>query len=157
MKVLAVDFGLKRVGFAIASPALKTAAPIDAVRRKNSKQVTIYIRSLIEEYDIDTIAVGYPLHMDGTRGAMTEHVEHFTRRLAKSLEPDISIHLVDERLSSFEAEETLKDLPPQVRKRKEILDSMSAVMIARRFLEHGDHLEASTLLAPLAEEKNTPS
>jgi putative Holliday junction resolvase len=135
MKLLAIDFGMKRIGFAIGSIPLNTATPAPAMLRKNSKQAVQYIKQLVHEHDITRIVVGYPLHMDGSRGAITEQVEHFTNRLKKAFEPGIPVEWADERLSSFEAEEAVKDLPLPAGKRKEIIDSMAAVVIARRFME----------------------
>jgi putative Holliday junction resolvase len=73
--------------------------------------------------------------MDGTKSSSTDQVEHFTRRLKKNLAPGITTQYIDERLSSFEADEELKSLQPNYKKRKKIIDSMSALMILRRFME----------------------
>jgi putative Holliday junction resolvase len=135
MKILAIDFGMKRMGFAIGNTTINTAAPIDPLTYKNTNHALEHIKQLITEYDITQILIGYPLNMDGTKSSSTEQVEHFTRRLEKALAPGITAQYVDERLSSFEAEEELKPLQPNYKKRKKILDSMSALMILRRFME----------------------
>jgi putative holliday junction resolvase len=135
MKILAIDYGLKRIGFAIGNSLIKTATPLEPLARKNSKQAVAYIKQLIIEYDISRIALGYPLNMDGTKSTMSEQVEHFSRRLQKALGPDMDIDLIDERLSSFEADETLKDLHPNYKKRKKVIDSMSAVIILNRCMD----------------------
>ncbi|MCP5047101.1 MAG: Holliday junction resolvase RuvX [bacterium] len=144
MKLLAIDFGMKRIGFAIGNTGIGTATPIDPVTRKNSKQVIAYIKELVTDYDITGIVVGYPLHMDGTRSSTTEQVEHFTRRLKKTFEPSVTVQWVDERLSSFEAEEELKAIKLSLKKRKGIVDSMSAVVILRRFMETSTPVEITT-------------
>jgi putative Holliday junction resolvase len=135
MKILAIDFGMKRMGFAIGNTNINTAGPIDPITYKNTNQVLEHIKQLITGYDITQILIGYPLNMDGTKSSTTEQVEHFTRRLKKTLAPGITTQYVDERLSSFEAEEELKPLRPNYKKRKKIIDSMSALMILRRFME----------------------
>jgi putative Holliday junction resolvase len=135
MKILAIDFGMKRMGFAVGNPTINTAAPIDPINYKNTNHALEHIKQLISEYDITQILIGYPLNMDGTKSSITEQVEHFTRRLKKTLAPGIATHYVDERLSSFEAEEELKPLQANYKKRKKIIDSMSALMILRRFME----------------------
>ncbi len=134
-KLLAIDFGMKRMGFAVGNTGLQTASPIDPVMRKNSKQAIAYIKQLVTDYDIDGIVIGYPLHMDGTPGPITQQVDHFADRLKKAVEPAVPVDFVDERLSSFEAEEELKALKPKPRKRKVLLDSMSAVILLRRYME----------------------
>lgn len=135
MKILAIDFGMKRMGFAIGNPTINTAAPIDPITYKNTNHAFEHIKQLISEYDITQILIGYPLNMDGSKSSFTEQVEHFTRRLKKTLAPGIDTHYVDERLSSFEAEEELKPLQASYKKRKKFIDSMSALMILRRFME----------------------
>lgn len=123
------------MGFAIGNPTINTAAPIDPITYKNTNHALEHIKQLISEYDITQILIGYPLNMDGSKSSVTGQVEHFTRRLKKTLAPGIATHYVDERLSSFEAEEELKPLQANYKKRKKIIDSMSALMILRRFME----------------------
>ena len=135
MKLLAIDFGMKRMGFATGNTTINTATPIAPLERKNSKQVIDHIKDLILEYEIDKILLGYPLYMDGSKSHITEQVEHFTRRLKKAVGESMQVEWVDERLSSFEAEEQLKPLKPNYKKQKAIIDSMSAVVILRRFME----------------------
>ena len=135
MRVLAIDFGMKRIGFAIGNTLIQTAAPHDPITRKDSKQTIQHIKKLIDEYEINRVAMGYPLNMDGTKSKITEHVENFTRRLEKAVGPEIGIDFVDERLSSVEAEENLKTHQPDFRKRKKIIDSMSALVILKRYME----------------------
>lgn len=135
MKILAIDFGMKRMGFAIGNTTINTAAPIDPLTYKNTNHALEHIQQLIAEYEITQILIGYPLNMDGTKSLTTEQVEHFARRLEKTLTPGITTQYVDERLSSFEAEQELKPFQPNYKKRKKIIDSMSALMILRRFME----------------------
>ena len=135
MKILAIDFGMKRMGFAIGNTDISTATPIDSITYKNTNLALEHINRLITGYDITQILIGCPLNMDGTKSSITQQVEHFTRRLKKILAPGIPIQYVDERLSSFEAEEELKPLQANYKKRKKYLDSMSALVILRRFME----------------------
>ncbi|UCH93550.1 MAG: Holliday junction resolvase RuvX, partial [Candidatus Aminicenantes bacterium] len=117
MKLLAIDFGMKRMGFAIGNTAINTAAPIDPLTHKNTTRAIEHIKHLIAEYDITRILIGYPLNMNGSKSKITGQVEHFTARLKKNLAPDIATEFVDERLSSFEAEQELKTLQPNYKKR----------------------------------------
>jgi putative Holliday junction resolvase len=135
MKILAIDFGMKRMGFALGNTDISTAVPIDPIAYKNTNLAIEHIEQLITGYDITQILIGCPLNMDGTKSSITQQVEHFTRRLKKTLAPGIPIQYVDERLSSFEAEEELKPLQAGYKKRKKYLDSMSALVILRRFME----------------------
>lgn len=133
MKLLAIDFGMKRIGFAMGNGFLKTAVPIDPIDRISSKQAIGEIKKRIDEYDISKVIMGYPLNMDGTKSKFTIQVDHFLKRLRKAL--PMEVECVDERLTSFEAEEIIKEHLPDYRKRKKILDSMSAYVILRSYME----------------------
>jgi putative Holliday junction resolvase len=133
MKILSIDFGLKRMGFAVGDTTLRTAAPITPLKRKNKDQDIHHIKNLIPEYDIDKIIIGYPLNMDGTKSKITIQVENFAKHIKKKIH--IETEFVDERLTSFEAEEVLKSYQPNHKKRKQILDSISAFIILKSYME----------------------
>lgn len=133
MKILAIDFGLKWMGFAVGNTELRTAHPIRSIIRKKLHNDLETIRDLIDEYDIRKIVVGYPLNMDGTESDMSRAVDEFVEFLKKHI--DFDIQLVDERLTSFEAEEMLKPLEPDYVKRKKSKDSVSAMVILNTYLE----------------------
>lgn len=135
MKILAIDFGMKRIGFAVGNTLINTATPLDPVARKNSKQVIQHIKTLLDDYDIQRIVMGYPLNMDGSKSVITEQVEHFTRRLQKAAGPGIDVAWTDERLSSVEARQDMDHIKPGLKKRKAVIDSMSAMVILRRYME----------------------
>lgn len=137
MKILAIDFGMKRMGFAVGSPAIRTATPIAPLHRnkRSPEEDFRHIQTLIDEYDISRIIVGYPLNMDGSKSPITLRVEAFVQRLRKKT--DREIECVDERLTSFEAEEELKTIQPDYKKRKKVLDSMSAFVLLRGYMEAG--------------------
>ena len=103
MKILAIDFGKKRLGFALGDTSINTALPLKQIDRKNSAQDIQYIKDLIAEYDVEKVVTGYPLHMDGSKSKLSVAVENFSRSLRKKA--NIPVDFNDERLTSFEAEE----------------------------------------------------
>jgi putative Holliday junction resolvase len=133
MKILAIDFGMKRMGFAVGNTDLRTAAPIVPMVRQNEQQDTMYIQNLLDEYDIAKIIIGYPLNMDGSKSDFTLQVENFARQIKERFA--IESEFVDERLTSFEADEMLKEFQPDYKKRKKVLDSVSALVILRSYME----------------------
>lgn len=135
MKILAVDFGMKRMGFAIGNSVIRTAAPIDPIARKGDDPDIQYIQHLIDEYDISMLLIGYPLNMDGTKSGITLKVESFTEKLKEKIPGAVAVEFVDERLSSFEAEEMLKSHQQDYKKRKKVLDSISALVLLRRYFD----------------------
>lgn len=133
MKILAIDFGLKRMGLAVGNTVLRSVNPIQPINRKKLADDLNAIQNFIEEYDIQKIVIGYPLNMDGSQSEMTANVEHFANFLKKHI--DIDIEFVDERLTSFEAFEMLKPIQPDLKKRKKSKDSISAMVILNSYLE----------------------
>ena len=118
MKLLAIDYGEKRMGFALGDKLTKTAVPLDQMNRKSPADDIRTIGQIVNEFEVNTIIIGYPLNMDGTKNDITKKVENFAQSLKKKLK--IEIKLVDERLSSFEAEEMLKTVKKKYQDRKKI-------------------------------------
>ena len=133
MKILAIDFGTRHMGFAVGNSFIRTAAPIAPLVRKNEEKDFQYIKQLVDEYDIARIIIGYPLNMDGTKSETTLLVEQFAEQLKENI--NIETEFVDERLTSFEAHELLKSQHPDYKKRKKFLDSVSALIILRTYME----------------------
>jgi len=132
MTIIAIDYGEKRVGAAVGNSELKTAIPIQGMIRKKRGDDLKFISTLIEEYDPKLILIGHPLNMDGTDSFFSLKSEKFGEKIEKSFK--IEIKMVDERLSSFEAEELLKDYSYGKKKKKKLIDSMSAMIILNRYL-----------------------
>jgi len=132
MNILAIDYGEKRIGFALGNKLTKTVVPIDQINRKNYHSDMAIINQIVEEYEVNTIIIGYPLNMDGTQNEITKKVENFAKILKKKL--NIKIKFVDERLSSFEAEEMLKTIKPKYQDRKKRIDSLSALVILQNYI-----------------------
>jgi len=132
MKILAIDFGTKRMGFAIGNIGTQLIIPLGFKIVKNNRQILQEIRTLISEYEIDVIIIGVPVNMDGTPCPTGKKVEGFTRFLKKHL--PLEITPMDERLSSWDAEEQLKTQYSSFRKRKKKIDGIAAGIILRDYL-----------------------
>jgi len=134
MRILSVDFGLKRIGIAIGDTAINSASPLLPIIRKTKDDVWVQIKDLVEEYTINKIIVGYPVNMDGTPSQTTKMVEKFFNHLKQTV--DVDIELIDERLTSVEADEILKSYQSDYKKRKKFIDSISALVILRSYMEN---------------------
>lgn len=132
MKVLAIDYGKKRMGFAIGNTEVKTITPLDILRRKTLEYDFSYVQQIIDDYEVKKIIIGDPLQKDGSPGTLSEKIHEFGNFLKNRLETEIVY--INERLSSFEAEEILKPQVHKLHKRKEILDSLAASVILRDYL-----------------------
>lgn len=133
MKVLAVDFGTKRIGLAVGDSQTRVATPLGQIAAHNRRHVLEEILKRVGEFEIGHIVVGYPLNMDGSRSLTCERVDQFINYLNKRVALPIS--RVDEKLSSFAAEEMGKELVNDYRQRKTFLDSLAAQVILQNFFE----------------------
>jgi putative Holliday junction resolvase len=131
MKVLAVDFGSRRIGLAVGDTLTRVATPLPLVVAANRRVALDEIVRQAEEFEVERIVVGYPLNMDGSRGPACVAVERFAAALRKRT--GLTVVLVDEKLSSFEAEEMGKEIEHDFRKRKAFLDSMAAQVILQSY------------------------
>lgn len=131
-RILAFDYGSKRVGLAATDPLQIIASPLCTLQ---SKDVEEYLSEYLQSEDVEAFVVGYPLALNGSVTDATPLVEAFVNRL-KKLYPEMPIHLEDESYSSQEAAQELIKAGIKKKKRQEkgMLDKMSAVIILNRFL-----------------------
>ncbi len=130
MKVLAIDYGLKRVGIALGDTELKIAVPKEVV--PNDGNLLKRIKELVTQHRISKIVVGLPLTPSGKEGKRAKLVREFVRDLKEHVR-DREVILWDERYTTLEAKERLKSSANKKRNR-EILDAISAQIILEEFL-----------------------
>ena len=106
--ILSIDYGQERIGLAIADATAKLAQPLSTLQRVNRNEDMRRLREVVREHVVNQIVVGLPLKLDGTRGEMAEEAERFARRIQKQL--GVPVELVDERLTSWEAERLLEEM-----------------------------------------------
>ena len=131
MRYLAIDYGLRRTGIAICDAAETIASPVDTFQ--GQKRLVERIIELIEAENVEAVVLGLPLNMDGSESAQTKLVLKFAEKLRKRLK--IPVHLQDERLSSFSAEQKLASANFTKGKMKQRLDAVAAAEILEAFLE----------------------
>lgn len=133
--ILAFDFGLRRIGVAVGQSVTGSANPLGVVANGDNGPDFDAIAKLIDEWRPSRLVVGLPLRADGEPGEMQAHVEDFVRELWRYR---LTIDTVDERYTSIEAEEALKQARAsgtRGRITRESIDSAAAVFIAERFLK----------------------
>ena len=141
--ILSLDYGLKRIGVAISDPDRKFAFPRKVIANKDFKHVLSSIKNLIEENEIYLIIIGLPLNMPGVKNEkskMTKTVEDFVKKLKQKV--NISIELIDERLSSFTAEQNLFETGIKSKKIKSLVDSEAARILLEEYIEKYKHQNA---------------
>ena len=131
---MAIDYGSKAIGVAISDELRLTVRPLMTIRRnKQSRhQIITHVQNLIEEYEVAELVVGLPLNLNGSFGDAAERVNIFIIELKKII--SIPIIAQDERLTSREAEEVMRELGFDLKKRKEKSDEYAAAIILQDYL-----------------------
>lgn len=131
-RILAFDYGSKRVGIAVTDPMQIIVTPLCTL---HSKDVESYLSDYLKTEEVESFVVGYPLSLDETETDATPLVQAFVNRL-KKLYPEVPIHLQDESYTSQEAAQELirAGIKKKKRQDKGMLDKMSAVIILNRYL-----------------------
>jgi len=132
LRILAIDYGDKRIGLAISDALKITSQPLKTIQNQDDIQVLEEIQAIIEKYNISLIVLGLPLNMDGSEGFRVEATKDFKKVLEKEFA--IPIVLEDERLSTAEVEKVLLSGDVSRAKRKETRDKLAASIILRKFL-----------------------
>jgi len=131
MRYLAIDYGMKRTGLAVCDARETIASPLAVV--EGHKGLIERIRQVVASEGIGAVVLGLPLNMDGTEGPQAKLVLAFASQLGRQV--PVPIHLQDERLSSFEAEEKLRDIGLTRGKKRQRLDALAAAGILQAFLD----------------------
>ena len=132
-RILAIDYGQKRVGLAVTDELQMIANNLDTV---HSKDVLDYLANYVKNNKVDAFVIGEPKQMNNTPSESARFIEPFINLLAKKF-PDIRIVRVDERFTSKMAFQTMIDagLKKKDRRNKGLVDSISATIILQSYLE----------------------
>ena len=134
MRILGIDYGEARVGIAITDQLNITVQGLETIQRNGSDKVILRrLDEIFEKYEVDTIVVGMPLNMNGTMSERAKITEQFVHKL-KCKYNKMEIHTIDERLTTVEAHKTINFLEVNKNKKKNIVDTISAVYILETYL-----------------------
>ena len=134
MRKLGIDYGDARVGIALTDPLNITAQGLETIQRNGSDKVVLRrLDEILSEYEIDTIVVGMPLNLKGEKTVRAEKTEQFIHKL-KCKYNKMKIEIIDERLTTVAAHKTMNFLDVNKNKKKNIVDTISAVYILETYL-----------------------
>ena len=133
MRILGLDYGEKRIGVAICDELGLTAQGLPTLIRKTKKHDWEILGSLVSNYEVEKIVIGYPVRLDGSEGIQCEKVNRFNALL----EENFSLPVVkwQETLSTKEAEEILINSGVRWEKRKKMVDKLAACIILQGYLD----------------------
>jgi putative Holliday junction resolvase len=132
MRVLALDYGTRRIGVAVSDPDQRIATPEAPLHRVGLERDLRALRALIAEREIGCVVVGLPLHLSGRAGTAAAAARAFAERLAK--DTGLPVELLDERWTTVEAQRALRESGKGRAKRRRVVDSVAAAILLRSFL-----------------------
>lgn len=135
-RILAIDYGERRVGVAISDPSATIAQPLTVLRRRPGKRAPVQaLADLAAEHDVEHIVIGLPLTLAGDDSDWTREVRAFGAKLAERT--GIGVTLADERLTSVAAERAVRSvgLKRSQREQKERVDAAAAMLILQAYLD----------------------
>ena len=134
MRILGIDYGDARTGIAITDALNITAQGLETIHNNRSDKIILKrLDEILEQYEVDTIVVGKPINMNGTSSERTEVTEKFIHKL-KCKYNKLKIETVDERLTTVAAHKTMNFLDVGKNKKRNIVDTISAVYILETYL-----------------------
>ena len=132
MKCLGIDWGERRIGLSYGDE-IGVATPLPALIDADADKRWTTLAGIIRQRRITDLVVGYPLNMDDSEGFKAKEVEKFARRLDEEFK--LPVHLVDERLTSYEAESSIPKSKRREVRASGLIDSRAATIILQDFLE----------------------
>jgi putative Holliday junction resolvase len=131
--MMGLDPGGRRIGVALSDPTGLLASAHTIVRRTTLDRDLEALRKIASENDVELIVVGLPLHLSGREGGEAEKAREFALRVGEAL--NLPIEMVDERLSSVEAERQLQESRVRRGRWKERLDAIAAAVVLQGYLD----------------------
>jgi putative Holliday junction resolvase len=131
MAIAGIDFGRKRLGLAISEG--QAAYPLETMERRSLKHDIAEIRSRLVDREVSLIVVGLPVNMDGTEGPSARAARAFAEHLGAAT--GLPVEMFDERLTSVEAEERLRESSGSRVAKKNARDALAAAVILEGWLE----------------------
>ncbi len=132
-RILAIDYGTKRIGLAVTDPLQIFASPLNTV---SPKDFDSFIADYLKTEEVDDFVIGYPVQMNNQPSESVRYINPFIKKLKKTF-PEKHIHLVDERFTSQMAMKTMIEggVKKKGRQDKSMVDKISASIILQSFLD----------------------
>lgn len=151
-RILALDYGTKRIGVALSDELGWTAQPLETFERKTLDWDITHIAALVGSHSVERVVLGLPLQLDGREGPAVRAMREFTVKLEAGL--SVPVVLWDERMTTKAAEELLIAADVSRKKRKGIVDRIAAAILLRSYLEAQG--QVSTQPAGCRPDEETP-
>ena len=132
-KILAIDYGLKRIGIAISDENRILAFALETI---SSSEIFSYLNQITIKENIDVFVIGKPIQKDNTPSNLESNIQQFINNLTR-IYPQIKLDRYDERFTSVIAKKTIIDsgINRKKRRNKKLVDKISATLILQSYLE----------------------
>lgn len=131
-RILALDYGTKRIGVALSDELGWTAQPLETFERRTLDRDLAHIVSLVEAHEVGRVVLGFPLQLDGREGPAVQAMREFSTRLEEALA--VPLILWDERMTTKAAEDLLIAADVSRKKRKGAVDRVAAALLLQSYL-----------------------
>jgi len=131
-RIMAIDYGEKRIGIALTDLMQIIASPYKVYESINFEIDIKYFCDLIDSQQVETVVIGLPLNSVNSKSMLIEKIEKFGNEIANKTK--VNLVFRDEKLTSIEANEILKDAGISIKESKKIIDKISACLILESFL-----------------------
>lgn len=135
MRIIGIDYGDARTGFAVCDPTGLLASAIENFSSRKMEEVAQRTVEHVHTYGAEEIVLGFPKNMNNTQGPRAEKTQLLKNRLEELL-PNIPIILWDERSTTVSAIQILNETNTRGKKRKQVLDSVAATLILESYLNY---------------------
>lgn len=136
-RILALDYGTKRIGVALSDELGWTAQPLETFERRTLDRDVAHIASLVQTHEVREVVLGFPLQLDGREGPAIQAMRNFAVHLEQGL--PVPLILWDERLTTKAAEDLLIAADVSRKKRKGAVDRVAAAILLQSYLASREH------------------
>ena len=133
-RILAIDFGTRRMGLAVSDALGMTAQGLPTLERTRIADDLERLRLLVEEYSVGKVLVGNPISHSGGETSMSQLASEFAEKLRKRVACPVEMH--DERMTSIVANRTLREAGLSIGKRQRAVDRLAAVLLLQSYLDY---------------------
>ncbi|MPZ24067.1 MAG: Holliday junction resolvase RuvX [Dehalococcoidia bacterium] len=141
MRLLAVDVGSRRVGIAISDPGCTFALPYTVIDDRDMRRSARRVAEIAAAEEISRIIVGLPVSLSGDEGPAARAAREYSRRLGG--QTDVPLEFFDERLSTVDAQASLREAGASTRKTRGLVDAHAAAVILQTYIDHNRRPESS--------------
>ncbi|MDP4118599.1 MAG: Holliday junction resolvase RuvX [Bacillota bacterium] len=133
-KIMGIDYGTARIGIAVSDALGIVANPVGTVNEKHFPRQVSLVAGIVEQHKPNKVVFGLPRNMDGTEGGSAALVREFAEKLGERT--GVPVEFIDERLTTVSAHKMLNEMQMTgSKKRREVIDTLSAVIILQNYLD----------------------